>query len=113
MYLGRRCISESCRQPGRPGGFPSMLYEYLKERGALNEVDLAQMGSLSAASAATSGPTNQLLAGPISSAVVELIPESVARENRIMPLAFDGETIICAAVNPESIGLADKLRFLL
>jgi hypothetical protein len=90
-----------------------MQYQYLKERGALHEVDLAQAGSLSAASAATSGPTNQLLAGPISAAVVELIPESVARENRIMPLAFDGETIICAAVNPESIGLADKLRFLL
>src|SRR5262249_53061523 len=46
-------------------------------------------------------------------AIVELIPESVARENIIMPLSADGETITVAAVNAGDVMLADKLGFIL
>ncbi|HEY7309481.1 MAG TPA: twin-arginine translocase TatA/TatE family subunit [Gemmataceae bacterium] len=51
--------------------------------------------------------------GVIPPAVVELVPESVAREHVIMPVAFDGETITILSVDAESIALTDKLRFVL
>src|SRR5262249_35924645 len=54
-----------------------------------------------------------LTAREIPAAVVELIPESVAREHQVMPLEFDGETVTLAAVDPNNIALADKLTFLL
>ncbi len=44
---------------------------------------------------------------------MERVPASVAREKRIMPVAFDGETLTVAALNAADIGLADKLRFIL
>src|SRR5262245_18220569 len=46
-------------------------------------------------------------------AIVELIPEAVARENVIFPLTLDGETLTLAAVVPNDILLADKLSFIL
>jgi hypothetical protein len=46
-------------------------------------------------------------------AVVELVPESVARENVILPLSLDGETLTCAAANPDDLLLQDKLSFVL
>jgi hypothetical protein len=45
--------------------------------------------------------------------VVELLPESVARENVVFPLRLDGETLYVAAADPNNIPLADKLSFLL
>ncbi len=51
--------------------------------------------------------------GSVPPEVLALIPGSVARENVIMPLHFDGETITVAAVNPSDIATADKLRFIL
>jgi hypothetical protein len=46
-------------------------------------------------------------------AVLELVPESVARENTILPLRLDGETLTVAAVNPDNIDVRDKLTFIL
>ncbi|HKA07542.1 MAG TPA: hypothetical protein VKD71_09815 [Gemmataceae bacterium] len=46
-------------------------------------------------------------------AVVELVPESVARENLVLPLSLDGETLTCAAANPNDLHLQDKLSFIL
>jgi hypothetical protein len=82
-----------------------MQYQYLKARGALNEADTGP-----AAGPAPGGPPG---AREIPPAVVELLPESVAREHQVMPLGFDGETLTLAAVNPNDIALADKLTFLL
>ena len=54
-----------------------------------------------------------LTSHPISQEILEFIPESVARENKAIPIAFDGETLTIATVNPDNIALADKLRFIL
>ena len=45
--------------------------------------------------------------------VVELITESMARENMVMPLRTDGVTVTLACLDPADISLADKLRFIM
>jgi hypothetical protein len=60
-----------------------------------------------AAPAATAGNLNP------PRAVLELVPESVARENQILPLTLDGETLTCAAARPHDILAQDKLSFIL
>lgn len=45
--------------------------------------------------------------------LIKLIPAAIARDHEVIPLAFDGERVTCAAVNPDDIALADRLRFLL
>ena len=45
--------------------------------------------------------------------VLDLVPESVARENLVIPLSLDGETLFVASVDPNNISLADKLMFIL
>src|SRR5262245_61290619 len=82
-----------------------MRYQYLKARGALNEAD----ASLAAGPHAANEPLEQR---QVPAAVVELIPESVAREHQVMPLACEGETLTLAATRPDDIGLADKLSFI-
>ncbi|MGL6227347.1 MAG: GspE/PulE family protein [Thermoguttaceae bacterium] len=49
----------------------------------------------------------------IPPAVVELIPESVARENGVLPFQEDGETLRVIISDPNDIGTLDKLRFIL
>src|SRR5262245_13272359 len=46
-------------------------------------------------------------------ALIELVPESVARENLILPLSLDGETLTCAAANPGNLLVQDQLSFTL
>src|SRR4051812_18048052 len=46
-------------------------------------------------------------------AVIELVPESVARENQVLPLALDGETLTVAAADPTNLLVAEKLSFIL
>ena len=45
--------------------------------------------------------------------VLELVPASVARENLVLPLLLDGETLTVATTDPGNLLLADKLSFLL
>jgi hypothetical protein len=85
-----------------------MQYRYLKGRGALNEAAAPVPPTAHA-----TRPTADLTALQVSPEAVELVPEAVARENLVMPLTFDGETITAAAVNPADVMLADKLRFIL
>jgi hypothetical protein len=82
-----------------------MDYKFLKIRGALNDAAGAAIADRDAAAG--------LARRDIPPPVLALIPESVARENLVVPLAFDGETITAAAVNVVDIARADKLRFLL
>ncbi|MEM9185200.1 MAG: ATPase, T2SS/T4P/T4SS family [Planctomycetota bacterium] len=54
------------------------------------------------------------LAGvPIPPAVVELVPESVARENAIIPLAEDDDALKVLVSDPEDFETLDKLQFIL
>lgn len=79
-----------------------MEYRYLQERGALNE---------SARAPASPAVVSQPLFC-IPSEVLQLVPGSVARENNILPLALNGETLIVAATNAGNRLLADKLGFI-
>lgn len=45
--------------------------------------------------------------------VIATIPESVARENVVIPLRFDGDAIVIAIDDPMKFETIDKLRFLL
>jgi hypothetical protein len=88
-----------------------MTYRLLKNRGALNEADIPR-------GVAPSGDVSSVLGKDFdfpnsSEPWIQLIPESLAREHLIMPVAFDGERITLAAVNADDIALADKLRFML
>ncbi|MDA0816271.1 MAG: ATPase, T2SS/T4P/T4SS family [Planctomycetota bacterium] len=49
----------------------------------------------------------------ISPDLVELLPESVARENTIFPIGSDDSTIRIATSDPTDIDTQDKLRFIL
>ncbi|MDR2757407.1 MAG: GspE/PulE family protein [Planctomycetaceae bacterium] len=49
----------------------------------------------------------------IPPAIVELVSESVARENNVLPYKFDGNTLIVIMSDPNDIETLDKLRFIL
>jgi hypothetical protein len=78
------------------------MIEMLQARGALNEAD-----------AGGPAPDTALATRRIPPHLLELLPESVARENTVLPLGFDGETLTCASDRANDIALADRLRFLL
>lgn len=46
-------------------------------------------------------------------AVLELIPESVARENNVLPLRLEGRTLVVATADASNVLLRDKLTFIL
>lgn len=49
----------------------------------------------------------------ISQAVIGLVPESVARENVVLPLRMDGDSLVVAINDPMKFEVIDKLRFIL
>ncbi len=49
----------------------------------------------------------------IPPSVVELVPESVARENAVLPLSMDGDSLLVAVHDPMALDVLDKLRFIL
>ena len=49
----------------------------------------------------------------IPNSVIELVPESMARENLIIPTGIEGESVQIAMHNPSNIEVLDKLRFVL
>jgi type IV pilus assembly protein PilB len=49
----------------------------------------------------------------IPSSVIELVPESVARENIVIPVTMENEKLIVANANPMNLEVLDKLRFIL
>jgi hypothetical protein len=44
--------------------------------------------------------------------VLQLVPEAVARQNMVLPLTLEGETLTVAAVRADDLGLRDKLSFI-
>ncbi len=49
----------------------------------------------------------------ISPSVIELVPESVARENMVIPLELEDEALVVAVSDPMAVEVLDKLRFIL
>jgi len=49
----------------------------------------------------------------IPNSVIELVTESMARENLVLPIESDGESVTVAMSNPNNIEVLDKLRFVL
>ncbi|MEW4489077.1 GspE/PulE family protein [Thalassoglobus sp. JC818] len=49
----------------------------------------------------------------IPGAIIELVPESVARENTCIPVEFMGERLVVAVVDPMNFEVMEKLRFIL
>src|SRR5262249_17894649 len=49
----------------------------------------------------------------IPRAVLELMPESVARENLVLPLDLQGQSLLIVASDPHSIDTIQKLQFIL
>lgn len=49
----------------------------------------------------------------IPPSVIEMVPESVARENTVIPLSHENNTLKIVVANPEDIETLDKLRFIL
>ncbi len=105
-----------------------MNYTLLKNSGALQEgvsssfrdgtgssvIDLlAEQALLSGTSVAGFTQIHDLPQRTIPLQLIELVPESVARENVVIPVESDGERITLAAVHPDDVALADKLRFIL
>jgi hypothetical protein len=85
-----------------------MRYRYLQTRGALNETGSALAGR------PVRSTSNAVWRGrQIPAEVLELVPESLARENRAVPISVEGETLTVATVDPDDVALADKLTFVL
>ncbi|MBP5621665.1 MAG: type II/IV secretion system protein, partial [Thermoguttaceae bacterium] len=49
----------------------------------------------------------------IRPAVVELISESIARENCVLPYEEDGDALIVVVSDPDDVEVFEKLRFIL
>jgi len=49
----------------------------------------------------------------IPPSVIELVPESVARENLVMPVAMSGDALLVVISDPMKYEVLDKLRFIL
>src|ERR1700722_15970661 len=49
----------------------------------------------------------------IPAAVIALMPESIARDNAVLPLSHDGEVLKVIVSDPLDLDLQDKLRFVL
>ena len=49
----------------------------------------------------------------IPNSVIELVTESMARENIVIPIESDGDSVVIAMHNPNNIEVIDKLRFVL
>ena len=88
-----------------------MRYRYLQEHGALNETG----AGFARAPAVPGGPKpTSWDRGRIPPEVIALVSRRrVARENQVVPVAAEGETVVFVAVDHQSIALADTLSFLI
>src|SRR4051812_20868503 len=48
----------------------------------------------------------------IAKAVIELVPESVARENLVIPLSLEGNRLSLITADPTNFDTIDKLKFI-
>jgi hypothetical protein len=103
-----------------------MQYRHLQQRGTLSAAgEVARAADQPARRRRTSrsethggrttgaGQQVDLTGFTVPAHILQLVPASVAHENNVLPLDFDGETITFACCEPDDIALADKLRFVL
>src|SRR5262245_57872251 len=96
-----------------------MEYRYLETTGVLNEASSGAGWRARAPSPAPSAPARARKKSPvwrgkpIPRAVCELLPESLAREHRVFPIAEDGETLRLAAVDHHDVSVSDTISFVL
>src|SRR4051812_41066033 len=86
-----------------------MQYRYLQGRGALNEVADEPAGPPPAPPRRPASLRGRV----IPPEVLALLPDSVAHEHTVIPIAAEGETVTVAAADPTDIALADRLSFLM
>lgn len=58
-------------------------------------------------------PNKRLEELRIDNSILELVPAAVARENDVLPVDFDGETVVFVTPHQTDVMLQDKLRFIL
>jgi len=86
----------------------------IKTEEALVKLDYVTSSELGALQAAEFGFDFINLDGAeILPGVIEMVPESVAREHLVIPIAMDGENLVVAIGDPMNFEVLDKLRFIL
>jgi hypothetical protein len=92
-----------------------MKYRYLGTTGVLNEAGWgARPASPPRSARVRNGKTEPKWRGkPIPRGVSELLPESLAREHLIFPVALEDDTLTLAAVNHDDIALRDQISSIL
>ena len=86
----------------------------IKLEEALIRLDYVTMDDIGRAQAAQFGYEFVNLDGmDISPAAIELVPESVARENIVIPIALENDALKVAIHDPMLYEVLDKLRFIL
>jgi hypothetical protein len=88
-----------------------MIPVIIQKRGAVHLADEDAAASILLDS--PSPPASNLLRHVRDKAVLELIPESVARQHVVLPLRLEGETLVVAAADPNNILVRDQLTFIL
>jgi len=96
-----------------------MDYRYLGTTGALKEAGPAmawreRLSSAGRAAQARPGKGKKAptwRGKPVPKSICNLIPESLARENRVFPLGEDGETLRVAAEDHNDVAVADTISF--
>jgi hypothetical protein len=91
-------------------GEVAMDYRYLQAKGALNEATAAPRITPVASRADRAANWRGRRIPP---EVLDLLPESLVREDLVFPIAAKGETVTVAAVKPDDIALADKISFII
>ena len=115
LRLRRGFASTSCVRrsigtcPGGEGSHAVSLYS--GNRGA--ERDRSRSGPCGVGAEGGQATTVSWGRGRIPPELIALVPESIARENQVVPVASEGETVIFVAVDHQNIALADKLSFLI
>ena len=86
----------------------------IKPDEALVKLEYVDASDISNAQAAQFGyDTVDLAELEIPPSVIEMVPESVARENIVLPLSLDTDSITVAIGDPMKLDVLDKLRFIL
>ena len=86
----------------------------IRAEDALVRLEYVEESEISSAQAAEFGYDSiDLESTEIPQAVIALVPESVARENVVVPLRMDGDSLVVAINDPMKFEVIDKLRFIL
>jgi type IV pilus assembly protein PilB len=81
---------------------------------ALVKLQYVEEGAIGAAKARAFGfKFVDLEALEIPNSIIELVPESVARENTVIPVSMDNDKLLVASANPMNVEVTDKLQFIL